>query len=163
MSPSNLLAATILLARIGRWQPKQLGFHELWQEMQAMARVIGPRQRVVCLVRSHHIYGFLFGVLLPRVWGGVPVLHLPGEQLARLPAQVRPGDLVVGYPEGWAALARLVPQWPDDVVGVTSTAPWWPTTWRGWCSNCTTVARTKRAASRCLASVLACAAWRLST
>ena len=101
---------------------------ELWQEMQAMARVIGPRQRVVCLVRSHHIYGFLFGVLLPRVWGGVPVLHLPGEQLARLPAQVRPGDLVVGYPEGWAALSRLVPQWPADVVGVTSTAPCPPAT-----------------------------------
>ncbi len=100
----------------------------LWQEMQAMAAVIGPRQRVICLVRCHHIYGFLFGVLLPRVWGGVPVLHLPGEQLARLPRQVQPGDLVVGYPEGWAALARLMPDWPADVVGVTSTAPCPPST-----------------------------------
>jgi 4-coumarate--CoA ligase (photoactive yellow protein activation family) len=96
---------------------------ELWQEMQAMAGVIGPRRRVVCLVRSHHIYGFLFGVLLPHVWGGVPVLHLPGEQLARLPALVQPGDLIVGYPDGWAALGRLLPEWPANVVGVTSTAP----------------------------------------
>jgi 4-coumarate--CoA ligase (photoactive yellow protein activation family) len=35
----------------------------------------------------------------------------------------QPGDLVVGHPEFWRAVARTVPALPPDVLGVTSTAP----------------------------------------
>lgn len=53
--------------------PHRLG--DLAQEMQAMATVLadGSRsiRRCVSTVRSHHIYGFLFTVLLPRLMGGI--------------------------------------------------------------------------------------------
>lgn len=96
---------------------------DLCEEMGCMARVIGARRRVVSLVPGHHIYGFLFSILLPHMLGGVPVLAVPIGQAASLPGRLQPGDLVVGFPEAWAALLPQVARWPADVVGVSSTAP----------------------------------------
>ena len=96
---------------------------QLEAEVRLLAELIGPRRRVVSLVRSHHIYGFLFTLLLPRVWGGVPVCPLPPGSVVGVADLVQPGDLVVGFPEAWAALARSAIVWPADVVGVSSTAP----------------------------------------
>lgn len=96
---------------------------ELAQEMQAMAAVLGPVRRIVCTVRSHHIYGFLFSALLPRLLGGAPVLDLHGRPPALVAARLAPGDLLLGYPELWTALVRLAPDWPEGLTGLTSTAP----------------------------------------
>ena len=99
---------------------------ELTQEMQAMAAVIGPVQRIVTPVRCHHIYGFLFSVLLPRLAGRsapVPVIDLVGRPPPALSAVIQPGDLVVGFPDWWQGVVRHPPTWPAGVVGLTSTAP----------------------------------------
>lgn len=98
----------------------------LWEEMCAMATVIGPARRVVSAVRSHHIYGFLFTVLLPhalRPEQPLPVLDLVGLPPIGLGHQLAPGDVVVGFPDWWRAALRATPEWPDGVVGVSSTAP----------------------------------------
>lgn len=97
----------------------------LWQEVDTLSSLFGGRRRVLSAVRSHHIYGFLFTVLMPRR------LTLPGSELVdlrhRAPtsvvAELRDGDLVVGYPDFWRAIARAGRPLPGGVIGISSTAP----------------------------------------
>ena len=97
----------------------------LEQETVHLATLLPGRRRVLCAVPCHHIYGFLFGVLLParlRV-ADEAIIDLRASTPAWLARGAQPGDLVIGHPEFWAAVARSAPRLPPDVVGVTSTAP----------------------------------------
>ena len=98
----------------------------LWQEVETLApSLFADRARVLLAVRTHHIYGFLFGVLLPRVLG-IPssrIVDLRQALPASLGATARDGDLVIGYPDFWRAVAQGAAPLPAGVVGVTSTAP----------------------------------------
>ena len=75
-------------------------------------------QRVLSAVPSHHIYGFLFTVLLPRL-AGVDVIDIGPGRPGLVP---RRGDLIVSYPDHWRYLAQSWGQMPE-VTGVSSTAP----------------------------------------
>jgi long-chain acyl-CoA synthetase len=80
-------------------------------------------KRVVVLVSTHHIYGFIWGVLVPLALG-VPAVD---ADLTALP-ELRPGDLIVAVPDQWAWLAgsgnaMVHRRWPHGVQGVSSTAP----------------------------------------
>ena len=77
-----------------------------------------PVNRIVTLVPCHHIYGFIWGVLMPKALG-VPVIEASHEALPELLA----GDLLVGVPDQWRWLAGSVRVVPGHVQGVTSTAP----------------------------------------
>ncbi len=94
----------------------------LLQEVAALAALLPGRRRVVSAVPAHHIYGFLFTVLLPQRLG-VGVVDVRASSPAGLGAVLREGDLVVGHPGFWGGFARTVRQMPGDVVGVSSTAP----------------------------------------
>lgn len=97
----------------------------LRQETRHLATLLPGRRRLLLAVPSHHIYGFLFGVLLPQDLGlpADAVIGLRAGTPAWLARAAQPGDLVVGYPEFWGAVARSLTALPADVVGVTSTAP----------------------------------------
>jgi long-chain acyl-CoA synthetase len=97
----------------------------LEQEAAALAALFPGRRRLLLAVPSHHIYGFLFGVLLPRHLGLGPeqVLSVRGRLPSQLAAQVQPGDLVVGHPQYWQAALGPDTVFPEDVMGVSSTAP----------------------------------------
>ena len=94
----------------------------LMDEAQSWAQILQaaalPVSRIVTLVPCHHIYGFIWGVLLPKALG-VPVLDTSHEALPAL----RSGDLLVAVPDQWQWLARSVRAGPAPVQGVTSTAP----------------------------------------
>ena len=87
-------------------------------EAQAWAQVLGPVKRVVVLCPTHHIYGFIWGVLLPIALG-VPVIDADVSDLPTLQAH----DLVVAVPDQWAWLSASTRAWPAHVQGVSSTAP----------------------------------------
>lgn len=101
---------------------------QVWAQL-LQAGVI-PVKRVVLLVPCHHMYGFIWGVLLPRMLG-VSVFDASHDALPELAA----GDLVVAVPDQWqwlatsrqrrlqAAPAGPVQVWPEGVQGVSSTAP----------------------------------------
>jgi len=100
----------------------------LWQEAVYLASLFPGRRRIVSLVPSHHIYGFLFAVLLPYALGLDPraVTDLRGHAPAAMDRQLRSGDLVLGFPDFWRAFAGAGESGrslPADVTGVTSTAP----------------------------------------
>ena len=95
----------------------------LWQEVEELAPMFEGRRRVISAVRGHHIYGFLFTVLLPRALGlpGASVVDLRSRIPTSLRNELREGDLVIGYPDVWRSVAQ-VGAVPAGVVGVTSTA-----------------------------------------
>lgn len=93
----------------------------LMDEARSWAQVLHasalPVNRVVTLVPCHHIYGFIWGVLLPKALG-VPVLDASHEALPEL----LEGDLLVAVPDQWQWLAGSTRAGPAQVQGVTSTA-----------------------------------------
>jgi 4-coumarate--CoA ligase len=73
---------------------------------------------VVVLAPTHHIYGLIWGVLLPLVLN----VHVVGADLDCL-SEFQSGDLVVAVPDQWAYLAESTRAWPAGVRGIFSTAP----------------------------------------
>ena len=97
---------------------------DLRREVEELARLLPGRRRVLSAVPAHHIYGFLFTVLLPQAGAApLPVLDLRASSPAALAAQLAPGDLVVAHPDFWNRVAALAPDFPVDVAGVSSGAP----------------------------------------
>lgn len=101
-------------------QPMGALHGEAWFWSQQLA----GRDRVVQTVAAHHIYGFLFAVLLPDITGW-PVLDARMMHPGALRGALRPTDLLVGFPTGLAALLRAVPDLPPGlrVVSATSGLP----------------------------------------
>ena len=97
----------------------------LWHEVHEFAPLLRGTRRIFSAVPAHHIYGFLFTMLLPPALGlaAAEVIDLRAGSPARLAQSLREGDLVIGHPEFWRAAARAVPAFPPGVTGVTSTAP----------------------------------------
>jgi long-chain acyl-CoA synthetase len=92
-----------------------------WAEVLGQSALHGaaPKiKRVVVLAPTHHIYGFIWGVLLPLAMG-VDALD---ADLAALP-EWQSGDLVIAVPDQWAYLASAPRPWPAGVQGISSTAP----------------------------------------
>jgi 4-coumarate--CoA ligase (photoactive yellow protein activation family) len=97
----------------------------LEQEAASLAALFPGRRRLLLAVPSHHIYGFLFGVLLPRHLGIAPgqVISVRGRLPSQLARHALPGDLVVGHPQFWQAALDADAPFPADVMGASSTAP----------------------------------------
>lgn len=93
----------------------------LTEEADFLAGLLGPIRRVVTLVPCHHIYGFLFTVMLPRV-AGAPVVNARGRMPSRVCADLADGDLLVATPDMWAAVARSGAVLPSGAAGTSSTA-----------------------------------------
>ena len=97
----------------------------LCQEVETLAPLFAGCRRVLSAVRSHHIYGFLFTVLMPSKLAlrGQDLVDLRHRAPTSVVAELRAGDLVVGYPDFWRAVARTGIPLPSGVIGITSTAP----------------------------------------
>jgi 4-coumarate--CoA ligase len=94
----------------------------LLDEARFWAGTFADRRRVVLTVPGHHIYGCLFGVLLPTLLDR-PVLDGRAMTPGALARSLAPGDLLVGFPAGLALLARHGAALPGDVRATSSTAP----------------------------------------
>lgn len=93
----------------------------LEQEVRALAALFAPRLRIVSAVPAHHIYGFLFTILLPHFLK-CAVLDARDCSPGALGAVLQKGDLVVAFPTVWEAAAEAGARWPQDVLGVSSGA-----------------------------------------
>lgn len=95
----------------------------LLQEVEHLASLVPHTRRVLAAVPAHHIYGFLFTVLLPARLGCHEVLDIRLMTPVAVASLMRPGDLVISHPAHWSVLARHAVRLPPGVQGVTSTAP----------------------------------------
>jgi 4-coumarate--CoA ligase (photoactive yellow protein activation family) len=95
---------------------------DLDTEIAAFAAIVGPRRRVAALVPPHHIYGFLHTIRLP-LHLGIETVDLRGSGPGSWAGLIAPGDIVIATPHIWSLVAEAGRRLPDDVVGVTSTAP----------------------------------------
>lgn len=95
----------------------------LQQEVEYLATLTAGARRVLTAVPSHHIYGFLFTVLLPKQLGCDVVLDVRRQTPQGLAHSMRPGDLLISHPAHWALMARHAGRLPAGINGVTSTAP----------------------------------------
>jgi long-chain acyl-CoA synthetase len=91
----------------------------LHEEVSILAERFAGRGRIVSFVPSHHLYGFLFTVMLPQRLG-IPVLDARTMGPGGLLRELRETDLLVSFPASWEALSRSVPRLPG-AVGVCST------------------------------------------
>ena len=107
----------------GKPKPCMHPLADLEQEAQYLCNALAGTRRVLAAVPSHHIYGFLFTVLLPLRLGGIEVVDIRQVPPSALPGLMSPGDLVVSHPVHWALVARYAGALPEGVCGVTSTAP----------------------------------------
>jgi long-chain acyl-CoA synthetase len=69
---------------------------------------IQQAQRIVLCVPSHHIYGFLFGILLPFALK-CPVIRLDNPAAAELRTALKEGDICVAMPRQLDALTNPPP------------------------------------------------------
>ena len=95
----------------------------LLQEVEHLAGLVPGTRRVLAAVPAHHVYGFLFTVLLPARLGCNDVIDIRHMTPQAVAAMMQPGDLVISHPAHWSLLARHAGRLPPGVQGVTSTAP----------------------------------------
>jgi len=130
--PSVSRWAEILERSLSHWQ-EEIGFFTsgstgkphrvtyplllLIEEVNTFMSILSPFRRIVSLVDSHHIYGFLFTFLLPQL-SSLPVLRV-----SPLGFRPEPGDLVVTVPQILRSWRNRELGWPPGVQLLTSTAP----------------------------------------
>lgn len=111
----------------GEPKPCQQNWETLVQEVETFAEVFSktpaaPIQRILALSPCHHIYGFLFSVLLaehlqvPVIRGASAYFQVQGRKL-------HSGDLILGFPYAWKQILRSGKPFPDGILGLTSTGP----------------------------------------
>lgn len=98
-------------------------FPHLQIEIRFLSQIFADRTRVLTFAPMHHIYGFLFGAMLPEVLEAEVALQSTSAGDACSNFALKAGDLVVSFPERWRWLDKTVTQWPPNVCGVVSTAP----------------------------------------
>jgi len=91
----------------------------LLREAHWLATLLSKPRRIVSMVPAHHMYGFLFTILLPEVWQ-VPLIR--GSKVNH--ETLTEGTLVVGTPFNWQYIHQsLTGHAPVRCRGVSSAAP----------------------------------------
>ncbi|MEB0150705.1 AMP-binding protein [Pseudomonas sp. CCC2.2] len=85
-----------------------------------------PTQRIIALSPCHHIYGFIFSILLPLQLQ-LPVIRAPKALAITHQRKLRAGDLMIGFPFIWRQLSREGTSFPAGITAITSTSPCDPT------------------------------------
>lgn len=94
----------------------------LRREAAFFLALLGKPERVVRYVPKHHLYGYIFAVLLPEL-AGVPVEDARTFEDGYRVVRLRAGDLVVATPHQWQFLVDRATEFPEGMRGATSAAP----------------------------------------
>lgn len=87
-----------------------------------------PARRIIAFSPCHHIYGFIFSVLLPvQLQLQLPVIRGPKALSTIQQSKLQAGDLIIGFPFIWRQLSRQGVSFPAGVTAITSTGPCEPT------------------------------------
>lgn len=82
------------------------------------------RRRIWTLVPAHHIYGFIFTILLPTALTDQPeVLDGRRRMLSALQREFQQGDIIVAVPDFWRQWVKAGQVLPSGAVAITASAP----------------------------------------
>jgi len=99
---------------------------ELVQEIRFFATVFKLSKRIISMVPCHHIYGFLFTILLPKIMN-IPVVDIRAVSIGKLDNILKAHDLIVSVPVLWEYLDRSISSNNchalEKIDGISSTAP----------------------------------------
>ena len=101
----------------------------LKEEAAVLADLFKGCGSIISCVPAHHIYGFLYTVLLPTALGGKDVVDGRFMGPGSLARSISQDDLVIATPTIWKLYERAVQRWPAPVFGSTSTEPMSPSLW----------------------------------
>ena len=108
----------------GEPTPAAHALTKLQREIDAFRALLPTAGRVVSTVPSHHIYGFIWSILLPSALGCERLRVQPARELpATWAGQLRDGDVIVATPDIWSMLLTHQVSLPDTFTGISSTAP----------------------------------------
>ncbi|MEN0019968.1 MAG: AMP-binding protein [Planctomycetota bacterium] len=102
----------------------------LLDEAAWFASQFAGAQRVISLVPSHHMFGFVHTVLVPQTLG-VPVLDREFSPRSSVVRTLRAGDHIVATPFAWRQLLDSGLTFADGVTGVSSGETIDDDTWLG--------------------------------
>lgn len=121
ISPTHIVFATSGSTGTAVYQCHHVAFLE--QEAKVLAHyLVDNRKRIVASAPAHHIYGFLFTLLLPK-FAKLPVIYPPVFPTAEYTKHLKAGDLIISFPFFWQALIALEVQIGEDIHGISSTSP----------------------------------------
>ncbi len=106
----------------GTPKPIVRDYFDIEQDALHLAEMLRGSQRLLGLVPPHHIYGFIYTILIPKVLQ-VPLADLRFLRPAAILASVQPGDTLIGFPYLWKQIADTKGRFPPTALGVTSTGP----------------------------------------
>lgn len=97
---------------------------KLQREVDAFLNILPTPKRVVSTVPAHHIYGFIWSILLPATLACERLRMHPARSMpATWAQQLRDDDLIVATPDIWSILLAHQVTLPDIFTGISSTAP----------------------------------------
>jgi len=104
-------------------------WNELLQEVRFFSILFQQIRRVITFVPSHHIYGFLFTVILPKILN-VNIFDARHLSIGKLTQSLNDYDLIVSIPVQWTyfnnSLSSQFTISASNIQGLTSTAPCQP-------------------------------------
>ncbi len=95
---------------------------EVWQDARVIANLMHGRRRVITLVSTHSLFGFVTSVLAPNLQH---LQVLDGGAMApdELAETLSFGDLLVATPTLWRYLAQTLPGFANNVMGLSFGEP----------------------------------------
>ncbi|WP_084590812.1 aromatic amino acid lyase [Desulfonatronovibrio magnus] len=105
-------------------EPKPIirDYYFLEQDASHLAKMLQGTKRFLGLVPPHHIYGFIYTVLIPKVLGA-KLIDLRFKRPKAIISKLAPGDAIIGFPHIWRLCSETKERFPAGVIGVTSTGP----------------------------------------
>lgn len=101
--------------------------HYTWRlqrEVNMLATLLNKPARIVSMVPTHHIYGFIWAIILPAHYRILMLRMRPEQSLPEdWAAQLRDGDMIIATPDIWSLVDRLDVKLPRYFTGISSTAP----------------------------------------
>jgi 4-coumarate--CoA ligase (photoactive yellow protein activation family) len=94
---------------------------QIHEELSGVADLFGNINKIICVVPTHHSYGFIFGFELSRILDVPICFHDPLPIMP--PKLLVQGDLLVCFPTFLEFLNRVDFKFPKDITILSSTAP----------------------------------------